>query len=190
MANCFIIADPIKCLGCRTCEVACVVAHSKQDIFTSKPSEIEFFPRLNVIKTAEVSAPIQCRQCEDAPCAKVCPVKAITIASDHVHIDEKKCVGCKTCVVACPVGAMDMVTEFKNGKKVTQARIKVNAEDNKERIIAHKCDICSGRPGGPACVEVCLTKALRMVSAEEMDNMIKAKRRKNVNAMLNISNAK
>lgn len=194
MANCFIIADPVKCLGCRTCEIACVVAHSKKDIFTSKISEIEFFPRLNVIKTAEVSAPIQCRQCEDAPCANVCPVKAITITSDHVHVDEKKCVGCKTCVVACPVGAIDMVTEFEDGKKVVQAKFRVKndnySQEGKERVIAHKCDICSGRVGGPACAEVCPTKALRVVNAEEMDKMIKKKRRNNVNVMLNLSNTK
>ncbi len=192
MANCFIVADPGKCIGCRTCEIACVVAHSKKDIFTSKVSEIEFFPRLNVIKTVEVSAPIQCRQCEDAPCAKVCPVKAISTEDGHVKVEEETCIGCKTCAIACPFGAIDMITEFKNGEKVVQAKLRVKdencSEDGKERIIAHKCDICSEREGGPACAEVCPTKAFKIIGPEDMERMMKQKRKNSANIVLNATN--
>ncbi|MEN2256515.1 4Fe-4S binding protein [Paraclostridium benzoelyticum] len=31
--NCFVISDPNKCIGCRTCSIACVVAHSEENIF-------------------------------------------------------------------------------------------------------------------------------------------------------------
>ena len=31
--NYFVVADPIKCIGCRTCMIACVVEHSGEDIF-------------------------------------------------------------------------------------------------------------------------------------------------------------
>ncbi|EHJ29225.1 electron transport protein HydN domain protein, partial [Clostridioides difficile 70-100-2010] len=65
--NYFVIADPDKCIGCRTCMIGCVVAHSDEDIFYQNPDEINFNPKLSVIKTKEVSAPIQCRHCEDAP---------------------------------------------------------------------------------------------------------------------------
>jgi electron transport protein HydN len=192
MPNCFVVADPVKCIGCRTCEIACVVAHSKTDIFTSKVSEIEFSPRLNVVKTAEVSAPIQCRQCEDAPCAKVCPVKAISTKNGHVKVEEELCIGCKTCAIACPVGAIDMIAEFKDGKRVFQAKLRVNDEncsqEGKERIIARKCDVCADREGGPACAEVCLTKALKIVNAEEMERMIKEKRKNSANVVLNATN--
>lgn len=190
MANCFIVADPVKCIGCRTCEIACVVAHSKKDIFTSKVSEIDFSPRLNVIKTAEVSAPIQCRQCEDAPCAKVCPVQAISTDEGYVKVEEEICIGCKTCAIACPFGAIDMITEFKNGEKVVQAKLRVKndncVENGKGRIIAHKCDICEGREDGPACAEVCPTKALKIVKSEDMERMLKQKRKNSANEMLSI----
>ena len=68
--NYFVVADPIKCIGCRTCMIACVVEHNGEDIFYQNPEEINFNPKLEVVKNAQVSAPIQCRQCEDAPCAK------------------------------------------------------------------------------------------------------------------------
>ena len=74
--NSFLIANPDKCIGCRTCEIACVVAHSETNIFHEE-GKIDFNPKLSVIKTKEVSAPIQCRHCEDAPCVKVCTYNAI-----------------------------------------------------------------------------------------------------------------
>ena len=61
--NYFVVADPIKCIGCRTCMIACVVEHNGEDIFYQNPEEINFNPKLEVVKNAQVSAPIQCRQC-------------------------------------------------------------------------------------------------------------------------------
>ena len=70
--NRFIIADASKCIGCRTCEVACVVSHQEnQDCAALTPKT--FLPRIHVIKGVNVSTATACRQCEDAPCANVCP---------------------------------------------------------------------------------------------------------------------
>ncbi|MFR3499104.1 MAG: 4Fe-4S dicluster domain-containing protein, partial [Paraclostridium bifermentans] len=109
--NCFVISDPNKCIGCRTCSIACVVAHSEENIFLQDPNHINFNPRLTVVKTAEVSAPIQCRQCEDAPCANVCPNEAIKRENGAIVVKEEKCVGCKTCIIACPIGAIEIVSK-------------------------------------------------------------------------------
>ncbi len=47
--NRFIIADASKCIGCRTCEVACVVSHQEhQDCASLTPHT--FQPRIHVIK--------------------------------------------------------------------------------------------------------------------------------------------
>ena len=35
--NYFVVADPIKCIGCRTCMIACVVEHNGEDIFYQNP---------------------------------------------------------------------------------------------------------------------------------------------------------
>lgn len=79
--NRFIIADAQKCIGCRTCEVACVVSH-QQDQDYSTVSAKRFTPRIRVVKSDELSTATLCRQCEDAPCANVCPEGAIRHEGD------------------------------------------------------------------------------------------------------------
>lgn len=44
MMNRFIIADPKKCIGCHTCEVACVVSHQEQETGIETVVKDEFFP--------------------------------------------------------------------------------------------------------------------------------------------------
>ncbi|SQA98615.1 Electron transport protein hydN [Cedecea neteri] len=100
--NRFIIADSSKCIGCRTCEVACVVSHQEnQDCSALTPKT--FLPRIHVIKGVNVSTATMCRQCEDAPCANVCPNGAISRDQGFVHVMQERCIGCKTCVVAWPL---------------------------------------------------------------------------------------
>lgn len=188
--NNFIIADPNKCIGCRTCEIACVVAHSDKDIFTAGNSEIEFNPRLTVVKTAQVSAPIQCRHCEDAPCAKVCPNGSIINKDGAIVVDTNTCIGCKTCLIACPLGAIELIEEYVEGEKVVQENLKCVDSNKlyfKERMIANKCDFCIGRENGPACVEVCPTDAFRIIKDETLNKSVKDKRRKNAAEMLSAS---
>lgn len=179
--NSFVVADPNKCIGCRTCEIACVVAHSKENIFEMESSEIEFYPRLSVIKTAEVSAPIQCRHCEDAPCANVCPEGSIINKDGVVYIDKSTCIGCKTCIVVCPLGAIDLVSEYDKGEKVVQQGLKVIESGKlcfKDKMIANKCDLCIGREKGPACAEVCPTSAFQIVKPVDIEESVKEKRRR------------
>jgi Fe-S-cluster-containing hydrogenase component 2 len=141
--NRFIIADASKCIGCRTCEVACVVSHQEnQDCAALTPKS--FLPRIHVIKGVNVSTATACRQCEDAPCANVCPTHAISRTAGAWLVEQTRCIGCKSCVVACPFGAMQ-----------------VRLEGNKPQAL--KCDLCVHREGGPACVEACPTHALRCV---------------------------
>ena len=50
--------------------------------------------------------------------------------------------------------------------RLTEARKKV----------ANKCDLCIGNPGGPACVRVCPTEALTLVTEEELGGAMELKR--------------
>lgn len=187
--NTFVVADPNKCIGCRTCEIACVVAHSEKNIFTSESSEIEFHPRLSVVKTAEVSAPIQCRQCEDAPCANVCPNGSIVNKNGVVYIDKNTCVGCKTCLMACPLGAIELVPEYSGGEKILQQGLQVVEAGKlcfKEKMVGNKCDLCMGREKGPACVEVCPTNAFKIVKSNELSESVKEKRKKSTLRLTNM----
>jgi Fe-S-cluster-containing hydrogenase component 2 len=58
-----------------------------------------FLPRIHVIKGVNISTAAICRQCEDAPCANVCPNGAIKREKGFVHVMQERCIGCKTCVV-------------------------------------------------------------------------------------------
>lgn len=179
--NSFVMADPNKCIGCRTCEIACVMAHSNNNVFLSNEGDfqIAFNPGLSVVRTPEITAPIQCRNCEDAPCAKVCPNESITNKDGAILINRKTCIGCKTCVIACPFGAIDIVEEYDNGNKIRQSRSAVVEDgiiDHKVKLVANKCDLCSGREKGPACLESCPTDALKLVNAEDIKISTQEKR--------------
>lgn len=159
--NRFIVAEPPKCIGCRTCEVACVLAHTKTenvDVLTGAT----FRPRLKVLKTLKVSVPVMCHHCEDAPCVNACPSHAIAYRDDTVQIDQSKCLGCKTCVVACPFGAIEVVT-----RPATRSFAGLTVADG-IRAEAHKCDLCIDHDGGPACVKVCPTDALHVMDAARL----------------------
>lgn len=142
-----------KCLACKSCEIACAVAHSRAGVFekaiVEKPGPNK---RVTVEAAGEFAVPIQCRHCEDAPCITVCPAGAIQRRESDgpVLIDQERCIGCKFCIVVCPFGAIDMSNE---GKVVV------------------KCDLCIERTKAgkePACVEACPTKALKLVSEKEL----------------------
>lgn len=167
--NRFIFTDASKCIGCRTCEVACAVSHQDEDVGTLKDSQ-SFQPRLQMIRNADVTTPVMCRQCDDAPCAKVCPNNAILHQDGYIKVIQSRCIGCKTCAVACPYGAMNVVTKMvEAGDKSLFKRMVPKSE-------ALKCDLCSHRANGPACVEVCPTSALTLMDPQELSQSQQKKR--------------
>ncbi|MDR3410332.1 MAG: 4Fe-4S dicluster domain-containing protein [Formivibrio sp.] len=161
--NRFVIAEPNKCIGCRTCEVACVMAHQSGEEEMTLQS---FQPRLTVVRNGKVTTPILCRHCDDAPCAKACPVNAIVFSHDSVQVMQELCLGCKTCVVACPYGAMNIVQVPAEPMPGTFVSHRMKSE-------AQKCDLCIGRAEGPACVTVCPTKALHLVDRKVMASTLR-----------------
>lgn len=174
--NYFVIADPLKCIGCRTCMIACVVEHSEEDIFYQDPQNINFNPKLEVVKNAAVSAPIQCRQCEDAPCAKACPHNAISKENNSIKVNNKKCIGCKNCMLACPFGAINL-NDVEYGHIVNLENIPNNKLFCIEKMVANKCDLCSHSEEGPACLKVCPTSAFKIVKEEDLYSDLKDKRK-------------
>lgn len=168
--NGFVAADPHKCIGCKVCEVACAVAHSDKETLTAGMLETPLIPKLYLVKSAAVTMPVQCRHCEDAPCAQVCSVGAIVQTEGKIIVHEKKCMGCKTCILACPFGAIDMVPVYENGQVVRQTGLKVETEEGleeKDLLVASKCDLCIERAEGPACVSACPEQALCIVNPQQ-----------------------
>ena len=130
--------DYQKCTGCRLCELVCSVTHDG----ISNPTR----SRVKVIKWEDkgVYVPMICQQCENAPCESVCPVGAIRRDADEgfLAVDYNICIGCRSCVNACPFGAMNY--------NITDQRV-------------FKCDLCGGKP---QCVNFCDVKAVDFVPAE------------------------
>lgn len=129
------------CIGCHACSVACKMEH---DVPLSvnrtyvKQIEVGTFP--------EVSRQFQvtrCNQCDNAPCVTICPVTAMFTRPDGiVDFDRDVCIGCKSCIAACPYDAIFI---------------------NPEIHSAEKCNFCAHRIDQgmePACVIVCPVEAI------------------------------
>jgi protein NrfC len=150
----YLVYDSRHCAGCLQCMLACSLVHDGESSLSRA--------RIQVTKSVLATYPedIQihiCRQCPEAPCVENCPAGAayINAAKGNVRmIDAKKCIGCQTCLQACPH---------------TPHRTVWNAAINK----SSKCDLCVDAPyfnktGGPsgvqACVSTCPANALKLVA--------------------------
>ncbi|MBE2985817.1 4Fe-4S dicluster domain-containing protein [Campylobacter sp. RM12920] len=157
----FVIADYKRCIGCATCMAACF----KSAYERGKLSKA----RLAVLRQAAGVMPTQCRQCDDGPCANVCPTGALRFNDDCIELHEEICIGCKLCTIACPYGAITSNAELMpsvNYAVEPKYYLEVESQAGAKNI-AIKCDMCYGREEGPACVEVCPTSALLMISPKD-----------------------
>ena len=146
-----VTVDPSLCVGCRSCEIQCAVAHSKsKDLQAVIRSGEKPGRRINVEAYGRHAVPVHCQHCEEPACVLACPTGALARLADGkpVLLDRERCIGCKMCVQACPFG---VITLSPDGKGVL------------------KCDLCIERLAQglePACVAACPTKALRLTEAE------------------------
>ena len=138
-----IYAKEEVCMGCRLCEIHCLVAHSrsKKIIKAFKEEFPRAIPRLLVEESGVNSFALACRHCDDARCLESCMTGAIyrDEKTGAVLHDAEKCVGCWMCVMVCPTGAI--------------------RRDQRESKIASKCDLCQGEEK-PACVSNCPNEEL------------------------------
>jgi electron transport protein HydN len=146
----FVLADPEKCTGCRSCEVACFAAHNQNVAKTVGTISSPVIPRLYITRGQSNIMPVQCHHCENAPCLSSCVKGAISRSeSGTVIVNERACIGCKNCVMACPFGAIEIL-----------------AKEDGEPYVANKCDLCKDKES-PACVANCPNQALRLVNPAE-----------------------
>ena len=138
----FLLVDRKKCQGCGTCMMACALAHAGQASYTLARLQIE---QDSFAAFPDDLSMAQCRQCRNAPCVEVCPTGAnhAEPAFGHVRmIDPASCIGCKSCIAACPY---------------TPRRLQWDPRARK----AQKCDLCADTPflgekGGPGGVQTCV----------------------------------
>lgn len=129
------------CLGCHLCEYNCAFANSGLRDMAYALSGKKIYPRITVDgdESGKISFAVSCRHCEDPLCVKSCISGALHIEDGVVCIDKNKCVGCLTCILVCPYGALS----------------------RSESGVAQKCELCVRNScGEPACVKGCPNRAI------------------------------
>ncbi len=143
MSKYYLFQDQKQCIGCMSCVLACKSKNNLSYgpmpclIIPVGPKWIGHLPRISFTY-------MSCFHCENPWCVAACPTGAMQKRPGDgiVFIDQDLCVGCKTCMSACPWGAPQWNAD--TGKVV-------------------KCDMCMDRVDAglmPACVTVCTTGCL------------------------------
>ncbi len=162
------VVDTHKCIGCARCVKACKQENHvplDKEVYrtwveryreTALGVEIDSpnggldFPPLEETTGKQFFVPKLCNQCKNAPCVQVCPVGATYRTGDGVIlVDDKRCVGCRYCIQACPYGARFL---------------------HPETHVADKCTWCYHRVMKgmePACVTVCPVGARKFGNLNE-----------------------
>jgi Fe-S-cluster-containing dehydrogenase component len=171
-----------RCIGCRKCAHACLkennqsrdddsdlemsyirVLEMKKGAINVETSTVYYDPE-TVPQPGRYYMPVQCHQCRQSPCTKVCPVQATWQEPDGlVVVDYNWCIGCRYCMAACPYDARRF-----NYKKPAIAADQINPNQSylsnliRPKGVVEKCTFCLHRTRDgkyPACLEVCPTGA-------------------------------
>ena len=133
-----IVLNLDRCIGCRSCSAACFYGHGGM-------------PNVAFGAVEEGTLPLICRQCEEPACVEACPVNALKKEPNGVTVRSRMlCIGCLSCVIACPFGVMSSSLTL--------------------RQVA-KCDYCEDRlseGGVPRCVSACPSGALEFRRCDEI----------------------
>lgn len=179
------------CIGCRKCSEAChkennhdrpsgnsyirVIEMEQGSLDLERGNTTYDHP---VPRKGNYYLPVQCQQCDNAPCVKVCPVEATWKEQDGiVVVDYNWCIGCRYCEAACPYHARRF-----NWKKpeIPAAEINPNQGYLSNRIrpqgVVEKCHFCLHRTREgrlPACLEACPTGARVFGNLNDKDSEIR-----------------
>lgn len=143
------------CMGCGLCRVYCLIEHSKNKdmIKAFKKETPRPLPRVRVEMKGEVCFSLQCRHCDEPWCVYSCLTGAMKKdpVTGIVAVDAEKCIGCWTCILACPNGVL--------------------ARDRSRKVVA-KCDLCPGS-AVPACVANCPNEALIFAEEDKVGQLVR-----------------
>ncbi len=135
------VIDQRKCIGCHACTVAC--KEENQVPLGVNRTWVKYIEKGVFPDTRRYFSVMRCNHCDNAPCVTICPTVALYRRPDGiVDFDGDRCIGCKSCMQACPYDALYIDPETKT---------------------AAKCHYCAHRVESglePACVVVCPVQAI------------------------------
>lgn len=141
MTNYGFLIDQSKCIGCHACSTACK-SENQVPIGVNRTwvKYVETGAYPDVRRRFQVT---RCNHCANPPCVRICPVTAMYQRSDGiVEFDPSICIGCKSCMQACPYDSIYLDPETNTAAKCT--------------FCAHRLDVGLE----PACVVVCPEHAI------------------------------
>lgn len=148
----FIIVDPNLCTGCETCESICSFVHDGEfNPINTRIHRVRIEPVFNIA--------LACQKCEDAPCVRACPEKALEMDEEtgSIIVDNDKCNGCGFCIRACDFGVLSLHIESQ------KALICDLCEGMKEEYIDEESGIKE-----PQCILVCPKEAISLKNVEQI----------------------
>lgn len=168
--------DLRRCIGCNACAIACKQENTLPTgvFFTKTLSEtVGTYPNVS-----KVYVPTICNHCEDAPCERVCPTGATYTRPDGiVMVDSKKCIGCGSCIVACPYDARTLLENHHMGG-LFEGHMTPFEQQGLARFTVGttvKCTFCHERVDNgmqPACVATCPTEARIFGDLDDPDSQL------------------
>jgi phenylacetyl-CoA:acceptor oxidoreductase subunit 1 len=192
------VVDLNRCVGCQTCTAACKHANDT-------PPGVQWRRVLDVERgtfpdVERLFLVVGCQHCDEPPCVPVCPTGATHRREDGlVTQDYDLCIGCASCVVACPYQARTIVKEPRSYFGGAPTRQEA-ATAHPERIgVAQKCTFCVGRldrglreglrPGidpaaTPACAASCIAQAIQFGDFNDPDSNVSRLIRENPSFVL------
>lgn len=127
------------CLGCHLCEYYCAFAGTDERDMARALKNIRINSNIKIEEKDGVSFAVSCRHCKEPLCVKGCITGALTIINGIIAVNRNKCVGCYTCILLCPYGAISIL------------------EDG----AIQKCELCIRNSSKiPACVRGCPNGAI------------------------------
>lgn len=159
--------DLSRCIGCNTCAVACKVSNNlPKDVWWNvvHTEGRDFAGTSKGTYGGEMQLswlPVNCMHCENAVCEEVCPTGATVKRDDGiVTVDEETCIGCKSCMEACPYDVRRLIEN--EPEYYLELPIGDPAAKSHKGGTVEKCDFCAGRIDRgekPACMELCPGRA-------------------------------
>ncbi len=154
------VIDLDKCNGCRKCTEACYTEMQVPPAW-GEPQYEGRQPWIQVFDQGSNGFLVTpCQNCQDAPCAKVCPVGATYYNEEGlVLIDQSRCIGCRICMAACPYERRFF--NWFDPPQTAETKAATYSPDTNiphRRGVVEKCIWCSHRIKDgrvPACVEAC-----------------------------------